>query len=105
MEKRGIKGENHVKVEGLENLTPGEGVSINEDTKYEYGATLETEGTPLIDPGTGQTVALRLFDFAIDPSKLKYFPKDKQQIFSDHSRLIKASLWGDGLVPYEGASP
>lgn len=84
-------------------VTPGEGVQINKDTKYEYGATLDAEPAPLIDPATGKTLTIRSFIFAIPPQiKLSQFPRNKQQIFSDHAKLIRTMLWADGLVPYEG---
>ena len=87
-----------------EELEPGTGVAISDDTKYEYGASLETEPTHIIDPAKGKTVVLRSFDFVIPPNiNLKDFPKDKQKIFNDHAGLIKTTLWSDGLIPYEGS--
>lgn len=88
----------------LEDLKPGDGVQVG-DTKYEYGADLSTEGTPLIDPGTGKTVSIRVFHFKMDPSKVKHFPNDRQLIFNSHAKQIRTILWGDGLVPIEGVSP
>ena len=77
-----------------------------EEVKYPYGADLEAKPVPIIDPGVGKTITLRSFDFAIPQNiKLEDFPKDKQKIFNDHSKLISTMLWADGLVPYEGASP
>lgn len=100
-----IKGTNTIDVEGLKDLNPGSGVRIG-DTKYEYGASLETEGTPLIDPGTGKTVSIRVFHFKMEPSRVKSFPvNDKQAIFNSHATQIKTILWGDGLIPIEGISP
>ena len=83
-------------------LKPGEGVDIG-GTKYEYGADLNTEGTPLIDPGTGQTVTIRTFEFKVN-SKIKRLP-DKQALFNSHARQIKTILWGDGLIPLEEIAP
>lgn len=101
MEKRDIGT-----IEGMENLKPGEGVQIDKDTKYEYGADLSTAGTPLIDPGTGKTLSIRVFTFKIDPNKLKEIGKtDKQKIFNSNARQISTILWGDGLIPFDGASP
>lgn len=78
-------------------------VEAQEEVKYEYGADLDTTPVPLVDSGTGRTLTLRSFDFAISPNvKLSHFPKSKQQIFNDHAKLIKTMLWADGLVPYEG---
>ena len=74
------------------------------DTKYEYGADLSTEGVPLIDPGTGKTISLRVFHFKMNP-ELKHFPSDKQAIFSSHAQKIKTVLWGDGLVAIEDVAP
>ena len=86
----------------MANLKPGEGVQVG-DTKYEYGSDLEATPQQIDDPGTGRTVTIRTFDFAISPKiPLKEFPKNKQKIFSDHAHLIKTMLWADGLIPYEG---
>lgn len=91
-------------ITGMENLKPGDGVQVG-DTKYEYGASLQTEGTPLIDPGKGKTVSIRVFHFKMDPAKVKDFPIDKQEVFNAHATQIKHILWGDGLIPLEGVSP
>ena len=86
----------------LEELKPGNGVDIG-DAKYEYGANLDTEGVPLVDPGVGQTVTIRTFVFKMNP-KVRDFP-DKQTLFNYHARQIKTILWGDGLIPLEEVSP
>ena len=83
-------------------LKPGDGVDIG-DTKYEYGADLNAEGVPLRDPGTGQTVSIRTFDFKVNP-QLKKIP-DKQTLFNAHARQILTILWGDGLIPLEEVAP
>lgn len=68
-----------------------------------YGAKLEAEPTPLVDPGVGKPVVIREFSFKMNPEvKL---PPSKQELFNAHAFQIKTLLWGDGLVPYEGASP
>lgn len=91
-------GTNKINIEGLENLKPGEGVE-----GYEYGSNLETEGVPLIDPGTGKTISIRTFTFRMNP-KTKDF-SNKQEIFNSHAKQISTILWGDGLRPYEAANP
>ena len=83
-------------------LKPGNGVDLG-DTKYEYGASLDTGGMPLIDPGTGQTVSIRTFGFKMNPTK-KELP-DKQMLFNAHARQISTILWGDGLIPLEEVNP
>lgn len=86
----------------LEELKPGNGVVVG-DTKYEYGANLDTEGVPLVDPGIGQTVTIRTFVFKMNPN-IKDF-HDKQALFNSHAGQIKTILWGDGLIPLEEVSP
>ena len=56
--------DNRIKIEGFGHLKPGEGVKVD-DTNYEYGADLHTESTPLIEPGTGNPVSIRVFEFRI----------------------------------------
>ena len=87
----------------MEELKPGNGVFVG-DTKYEYGANLDTQGMPLIDPGIGQTVSIRTFSFKMDPNKIRDFP-DRQALFNSHARQIKTILWGDGLIPLEEVAP
>lgn len=98
-----LKGTNKVQIEG--ELKKGEGVQIDKETKYEYGATLQTEGVPLIDPGIGKTIALRTFTFKINPERQQYFYPEKQVLFNEHAPQISHILWGDGLRPFDGASP
>lgn len=92
-------------IDNFEQLRPGTGISIDDKTKYEYGADLSTEGTPLIDPGIGKTVTIRVFDFKMNPDKERIFPTDKQLIFNQHAKQISTILWGDGLIPLESVSP
>lgn len=86
-------------------LKPGEGVRIDKDTKYEYGADLHTEGFQLIDPQEGKTNTIRTFEFVMNPAKVREFPTDKQAIFNAHAKQITTILWADGLRPLESVSP
>ena len=95
---------NDINVEGLENLKPGTGVDVGDDTKYEYASTLKFDGVPVIDEGTGRTIAIRTFSFRMNP-ELKDFPTNKQSIFNNHAKQIETILWGDGLRPFDGAPP
>lgn len=86
-------------------LKPGDGVQVG-DTKYEYGADLNTEGVPLIDPGTGRTISIRTFSFKMNPAAkgVRDFT-NTQAIFNSHAQQISTILWGDGLVPLDGHNP
>lgn len=97
--------ENHIDVEGLENLKAGEGIKVDKETKYDYVGDFQTEGAPLIDPGQGKSVMIRKLKFNIDPTKIKFVPKNKQQLFNDHAKFIERLLWGDGLIRLEGVNP
>lgn len=103
MEERIKKGDQIVDIEG--ELKPGEGIQVDKDTKYEYGSDLSTDGVPLIDPGTGKTVAIRTFEYKINPEYRTKFPDNKQLIFNLHAKQIATQLWGDGLRPLDGVSP
>lgn len=98
-----ITGTNTIDVDGLENLKPGTGVDVGDDTKYEYGSELSTEGVPLIDPGGGPVNVIRVFTFKMNPEK-KHFP-GKQRLFNSHAKQIEHILWGDGLRPLESVGP
>ena len=91
---------NKVHIDGdYTKLKPGEGVE-----GYEYGADLDSS-TPLIDPGEGKTVSIRVFEFKMNPEASKRLPMTKQAIFNSHAKQISAILWGDGLIPLESVSP
>ena len=92
-----------VDIKGLENLKKGTGVDVGDNTKYEYASELATDNMPLIDPGGGGVVVIRVFHFKMNPEK-KHFP-GKQALFNSHARQIEHSLWGDGLRPLESNSP
>lgn len=95
-----IKGTNHITIEGdIDKLKKGSGVD-----GYEFGADLATEGVKIQDPGYGQTVTIRTFEFKMNP-EIKPFPTDTQQLFNAHARQISTLLWADGLVPFEEVSP
>ena len=68
-----------------------------------YGAQLEAEKTPLMDPGTGKPVILRMFDFKFYPT-VKGTPS-KPALFEAHAKQIMTLLWADGLRPFEGVNP
>ena len=84
-------------------LKPGEGVTFDDGTKFEYGADLNAPGVPLVDPGGGNVNVIRVFTFKKNPEK-KYIP-GKQALFSAHAKQIEATLWGDGLRPLDSVSP
>src|SRR3990167_4252229 len=84
-------------------LEPGEGVQVDEDTKYEYASQLETDNVPLIDPGGWAVNVIRVFTFKMNPEKRDF--TNKQTIFSAHAKQIETILWGDGLRPLENVSP
>ena len=90
-------------MEGLEDLKPGTGVDVGNDTKYEYGSQLETEGVRLIDPGGGPVNVIRVFSFKMNPLRKNF--TNKQAIFSAHTKQIEHILWGDGLRPLDEISP
>lgn len=89
----------------MDELKPGEGVVLDDKTKYEYGADLNAESSRIEDAGTGNTVLIRIFDFKMNPGKFKDFPTDTQIIFNSHVRQIATTLWGDGLRPLEEVPP
>ena len=90
----------------MSELKPGEGVMIG-DTKYDYGADLHVDETPLVDSETGKAVSIRTFQFKInpDPKVRKNFPTNGQTIFNTHAKQIATILWTDGLRPLEEISP
>lgn len=74
------------------------------------GQELQTESTPLVDPGSGRKLILRMFEFTINPQKVKEIKAkkiklDKQQLFNMHWPQIKTMIWGDGLVANRDVDP
>ena len=94
---------NIIDVEGLENLKPGTGIEVGDNTKYEYASELNTDGIPLIDPGGTSVAVIRVFTFKMNPDR-KSLP-GKQKLFSSHAKQIETILWGDGLRPLESNPP
>lgn len=94
-----------VNIENLQEIKPGEGVQIDDKTKYDYVGSFDAKSEPLIDPGTGKTVSIRVFTFKMNPARLKQAPPDKQTLFNAHAKQISTILWGDGLIPMEEISP
>lgn len=91
-----------INIEGMENLKPGEGIRVDDDTKYEYGANLESDKVQVIDKGVGKQVLIRTFDFKMNPNLQTV---DKQGIFNAHAKQIATMLWADGLRPLDDISP
>ena len=94
-----MEGEIHIDGD-YHDLKPGEGVE-----GYDFGADLDVKGVPLIDPGEGKTISIRVFDFKMNPQNIRHFPSNKQTVFSAHAKQISTILWGDGLQPLESVAP
>ena len=94
---------NDIDIKGLENLKPGTGIDVGDNTKYEYASQLNTDGVPLIDPGGDSVVVIRVFKFSMNPAT-KHLP-GKQALFSAHAKQLETILWGDGLRPLETNPP
>lgn len=62
-----------------------------------YGHDINAQSAPLIDPGTGQTLTIRVFEFGVNPAWKGTVPS-KQAVFNMHWKQLKTILWGDGLV-------
>lgn len=92
-----------IDIKGLEDLRPGTGVDVGDNTKYEYASELSTDEVPLIDPGGGSVSVIRVFTFKMNPDR-KHFP-GKQRLFNNHAKQIETILWGDGLRPLEEVAP
>lgn len=103
MAKSTLKGTNTIDIDNLENLKPGTGIDVGDNTKYEYASELSTDGVPLIDPGGGSVNVIRVFTFKKNPEK-KHLP-GKQALFSAHAKQIETNLWGEGLRPLDSVSP
>ncbi len=65
----------------------------------------EVKSDPIIDPGTGQAIIIRNFEFKMNPDAKDLPSIDKQMLFNIHARQITHSLWGDGLVPFDAVPP
>lgn len=84
-------------------LKPGDGIKIDNDTTYEYGADLNADSTPIIDAGEGKEIVIRTFEYRFNLKGKP--PVDKQAIFNGHAAEIKTFLWADGLRYHEGFPP
>lgn len=88
-----------------DNGSLGESFSTHDD-KYSWeGQEVQVNSDPVIDPGTGETVLMRVFDFGANPEALKRDKPSKQQIFDNHIKQIQTMLWSDGLEPMKELNP
>lgn len=87
----------------IDELTPGDGVTVG-DTRYEYGANLESDKATISDKGEGKIILVRSFQFAFNPL-MDGKAVDKQDLFNVHAKQISTLLWADGLIPLQGESP
>lgn len=92
-------------VEGAEHLEKGEGIRIDSDTSYDTVGEFEAKSEPLIDPGTGKPIAIRVFEFKMNPLAAKTGFPDNQTLFNAHAKQISTILWGDGLSPVDNIPP
>lgn len=67
------------------------------EPRYEYGAQLETDQTPLVSDGSGKPIIMRMFDFQLPPG-LEKTPGEDELIHA-HKSTITTILWRDELVP------
>lgn len=67
-----------------------------------YGNELEVKSDPIIDPGTGETVVLRVFEFKINPELSQNARPSNQELFNSHATQIRHMLFKDGLIAFEG---
>jgi len=70
-----------IDIQDIEHLKPGEGVRLDDNTKYEFGADLESDKAAILDTGEGKSVVIRVFGFKMNP-EIKNFTNDKQAILS-----------------------
>jgi hypothetical protein len=74
------------------------------DIKWE-GQEIESERFEIKDPGVGQPVILRTFEFKINPALPKNIKPTKQDLFKYHEQMIKTMLWSDGMTILDEKKP
>jgi len=80
----------------------GESFKVKDKEVWE-GQEMAAESDPIFDPGMGQTLTIRKFDFRGNP-EIEQAPS-KQELFNAHWPQIKTMLWKDGLVEMEEIPP
>lgn len=75
------------------------------DNKEWYGTTLESEGVPMVDSGTGRHYFLREFRFAMKPLPPGIPHPSRQMLFDAHWPHMKIMIKYDGLVQVEDVPP
>lgn len=74
-------------------------------------AEIKSDLAPMLDPGTGQALILRQFEFYFDPLTINKIIKKqipaptKQELFNSNWPQIRIILWGDGLVANQDVEP
>ena len=69
------------------------------------GQEIVSEKFEIHDPGVGQPVILRTFEFKLNPALPKNIKFTKQDIFKSHEEMIKTMLWGDGMLILDEKHP
>lgn len=66
------------------------------DVKWE-AQQMEVHSDVIKDPGKGDPLLLRTFEFKLNPNLPKELVFSKQDLFNYHQKQIEVLLWGDGL--------
>ena len=75
------------------------------DGKDWYGQSIETEGQPMIDSGTGRPLFLRTFEYAMKPLPPGTPLPTPQQVFNAHWPHIRVMIRFDNLVANTDVPP
>jgi hypothetical protein len=81
-------------------------IKFDDGSAYE----LKTQGTPMVDSGTGRPLILEVFEYFINPIRVKELEErkiviSKQEIFDGHWPQIRALIWSKGLVASTDVEP
>lgn len=88
--------------------------AVEKDAKDAPVKNLEWEGEEIqaqsktkleSDPGTGEAIVLRFFDFGANVESFKKQKPTAQDLFNSHIRGMESTLWRDGLRPHEQIQP
>ena len=96
------------KIKNKEGELPTDFIAVKDETGEKYHAkTVEAESKTKLqdDPGDGEAITLRFFDFAANPEAFKERMPTAQELFQSHLKQIEIELWKDQWQPVIEVEP
>lgn len=102
------KTKKEAKIKNDKKESPVDFIAVKDETNEEYNVkSIEAESETKLedDPGEGEAVTLRFFDFAANPEAFKDRMPTANELFTSHLKQIEIELWKDEWRPIYEIQP